>query len=84
MRIILSNCCRGTWRSSVGTFVLVWPCLYRTAENKCFLPEIYGGTPKTKKKKILYLNFRTPIWEYLNSLKKGFGVDASLHLLIGA
>lgn len=54
MRRILSYCCRGTWRSSVGAFVLVWPCLYRTAENKCFLPAICDGIPKTKK--ILYLN----------------------------
>lgn len=42
---------RWMWRSSVGAFVLVWPCLHRTAENKCFLPEICGGIPKTKKKK---------------------------------
>lgn len=80
MRMILSNCCRGTWRSWVGAFVLVWPCLSGTAENKCFLPEICGGISNTKKDAV----FKKLIWEYLNSPRKGFGVDASLHLLIGA
>lgn len=49
MRMILSHCYRGTRRSSFGAFVLIWPCFSRTAENKCFLPEICDGIPKTKK-----------------------------------